>query len=537
MSPLLSFDEKKESLSRCRSVESLPINTCIAHLELDPIANCIAHCILHHIAFSKGEVLVDDLVSECQDIPIFTYPFNEYLQIDLEEIQRQKEYREWELETREIDDYGRLGYLIQGGDPYCGQYTYGPEFVYQEDIPQESDRVCTDKIDVPGVTRVVQRDKSINIECSQDLANADIDIQNRSSSQACKVPVINMDEMLQDHGLTPGGNRRTMNGYYNNLSVMGYSKPFFFPPPDLGMVESLGSYENTSRFFRSVKSSGLNRSFGKNTSMIGVSIKSKNSTMLNNLEKEIPLRTQSTNDNIEIETFNPQKTQSEQTNSSLPNKRPIKDDISIDSLESIESNFSDPEKYRTSESQKDPNEEEPTMLHASISAQKFEKLSTGSNPNNLSMESYYVLEDLSKEGLQKYLKDSMMIFNEQYSITEAAIDEEVEVVEPSVDLCARYIKYVAISCKMEKEIPLIGLVYLERLLARTGILMNTMNWRRLILIAMLIASKLWDDDSLENEHFPKVMKDVTIREVNVFERVFLDLIGYDLGVQGQEYAR
>lgn len=94
-----------------------------------------------------------------------------------------------------------------------------------------------------------------------------------------------------------------------------------------------------------------------------------------------------------------------------------------------------------------------------------------------------------------------------------------------------------IACKMEKEIPLISILYLERLLLRTGILMNKSNWRRLILISMIIASKLWDDDSLENEHFPDVMKDVTIREINHFERVFLDLIGYDLNATGSEYAK
>ena len=33
------------------------------------------------------------------------------------------------------------------------------------------------------------------------------------------------------------------------------------------------------------------------------------------------------------------------------------------------------------------------------------------------------------------------------------------------------------------------------------------------------------------------MKDVTIQEINTFERVLLDLIGYDLIIRGAEYAR
>lgn len=73
--------------------------------------------------------------------------------------------------------------------------------------------------------------------------------------------------------------------------------------------------------------------------------------------------------------------------------------------------------------------------------------------------------------------------------------------------------YVVVTSKMEKEIPLIALVYLERLLIRTGVLMNETNWRRLILITFVVASKIWDDDSLENEHFPKVMQDVSVKMV------------------------
>jgi hypothetical protein len=93
------------------------------------------------------------------------------------------------------------------------------------------------------------------------------------------------------------------------------------------------------------------------------------------------------------------------------------------------------------------------------------------------------------------------------------------------------------ACKMEKEIPLIAMVYIERLLTKTGLLINHMNWRRIVLIALCIGSKIWDDDSLENVHFPKVMKDVTLKEINRLERVFLEFLSYELGITGPEYAK
>jgi hypothetical protein len=70
---------------------------------------------------------------------------------------------------------------------------------------------------------------------------------------------------------------------------------------------------------------------------------------------------------------------------------------------------------------------------------------------------------------------------------------------------------------MENEIPIISLVYLERILIKTGLLINKENWKRLTLISLCLGSKIWDDDSLENVHFPKVMPDVSLKMINKLE--------------------
>jgi hypothetical protein len=152
-------------------------------------------------------------------------------------------------------------------------------------------------------------------------------------------------------------------------------------------------------------------------------------------------------------------------------------------------------------------------------------------------ESYYVIEDVTKDGLVKFLKDAMAVFDDKYSVEKGALEEDVQLYKPNYILVYKYCKYVVLAAKMEKEIPIVALVYLERLLTRTGILINEDNWRRLVLVSLCLASKIWDDDSLENEHFPKVMKDLTLKEINTFERIFLDLIGYDLVIKGAEYAK
>lgn len=109
---------------------------------------------------------------------------------------------------------------------------------------------------------------------------------------------------------------------------------------------------------------------------------------------------------------------------------------------------------------------------------------------------------------------------------------------PSEDDIAAYSKYVTIASKMENETPVIALVYIERLLQKAGILINKYNWKRFLLVCLCVASKVWDDDSLENIHFPKVMSDVTIKMINQLEQTFLDVfLRYDLVIKGSDYAK
>lgn len=108
---------------------------------------------------------------------------------------------------------------------------------------------------------------------------------------------------------------------------------------------------------------------------------------------------------------------------------------------------------------------------------------------------------------------------------------------PTLEELYYYCKYVIISGRMEKEIPILCLVYIERFLTKTGVLMNHANWKRLTLISLILASKIWDDDSLENVHFPQVLPDISLKEISSLEKVFLSLIDFDLMIRGTEYAK
>ena len=119
--------------------------------------------------------------------------------------------------------------------------------------------------------------------------------------------------------------------------------------------------------------------------------------------------------------------------------------------------------------------------------------------------------------MRAFVMEQLKRFDVRMKYDEEIFNEDMFVPFPTERYIADYCKYVTISCKMENEIPIVCLVYLEKLLLTTGILLNKYNWRRITLICLCLASKIWDDDSLENVHFPKVMSDVTNFEINKLE--------------------
>jgi len=164
-------------------------------------------------------------------------------------------------------------------------------------------------------------------------------------------------------------------------------------------------------------------------------------------------------------------------------------------------------------------------------------------------ESMEILNVTTKEGFNSYIETQLLKFHPNYDFdweemidksmcnSSLALMEEFVHQRPIQEEIYYYVKYIVMSSRMEKEIPLIALAYIERLLTKVGVLINHWNWRRIVLTALIVASKVWDDESLENIHFPKAMPELSVKEVNNLEKIFLDLIDYDLVVKGGDHAK
>lgn len=99
-----------------------------------------------------------------------------------------------------------------------------------------------------------------------------------------------------------------------------------------------------------------------------------------------------------------------------------------------------------------------------------------------------------------------------------------------------YFNDIMANFQLEQECAVITLIYLKRFTDVSKVSMTPDSWQRLAITAMMLASKVWDDESYENREFSQLCPLYTIDEINSFEKVFLRGLKYDVSVKGSEYA-
>ena len=154
-----------------------------------------------------------------------------------------------------------------------------------------------------------------------------------------------------------------------------------------------------------------------------------------------------------------------------------------------------------------------------------------------SMESDYIIDVTTIDKFKSYLLKQAEVFDDDFIYSAMHIPTRKYVPPPDPQVVFEFCANIMILTKMEKEVIIITLLYLERFIFNTGLLLTSRNWRRIIFITMAIASKIWDDDSFENNHFAQVFKHLSIGEINLLERTFLELINYKVYVKCSEYFK
>lgn len=93
--------------------------------------------------------------------------------------------------------------------------------------------------------------------------------------------------------------------------------------------------------------------------------------------------------------------------------------------------------------------------------------------------------DPSKGSLKKYTEVEMRRFDRNFDIEKNEFKTEgLDTSQVSFETIFETIKELTNLAKMESEIPIMALVYMEKLMKKTGILINEHNWKRIVLITL-----------------------------------------------------
>lgn len=86
------------------------------------------------------------------------------------------------------------------------------------------------------------------------------------------------------------------------------------------------------------------------------------------------------------------------------------------------------------------------------------------------------------------------------------------------------------------ECLVVSFLYTERFRSCTGAPILMSNWQPIFLASMVVAQKVWDDMSLLNVDFTVICSTYSLKDINILEMKFLELIEYDVSVKASVYA-
>ncbi|XP_073711289.1 cyclin-Y-like protein 1 [Misgurnus anguillicaudatus] len=130
------------------------------------------------------------------------------------------------------------------------------------------------------------------------------------------------------------------------------------------------------------------------------------------------------------------------------------------------------------------------------------------------------------------------IFDEKmHPLTRDKIPDDYCRTDPEHKLIYRFVRTLFSAAQLTAECAIVTLVYLERLLTYAELDICPSNWKRIVLGAILLASKVWDDQAVWNVDYCQILKDITVEDMNEMERHFLELLQFNINVPASVYAK
>ncbi|KAL8431438.1 hypothetical protein ACSSS7_005267 [Eimeria intestinalis] len=119
-------------------------------------------------------------------------------------------------------------------------------------------------------------------------------------------------------------------------------------------------------------------------------------------------------------------------------------------------------------------------------------------------------------------------------------DEEKQlrhITSSTVDDIFGFISALYDTAQYSAECNVLALLYINRLIAFSGLTLHERNWRPVVFTSLLVAQKVWDDQLLSNASFARIYPFFTRDEMNRLEATFLDLLHFEVVVKPSTYAK
>lgn len=136
------------------------------------------------------------------------------------------------------------------------------------------------------------------------------------------------------------------------------------------------------------------------------------------------------------------------------------------------------------------------------------------------------------------------MFDEEYYLSQGAGDCPVKSAlterlreAPEEDEIGAFITSLYEAAEFSPECNILCLLYINRLMAFTGMPLLHRNWRPLVFTALILAQKVWDDKFLGNADFAAIYPFFSKEEINRMEAAFLKLVQYEVVVKPSTYAQ
>mmetsp|Transcript_9762 Transcript_9762/g.13442 ORF Transcript_9762/g.13442 Transcript_9762/m.13442 type:complete len:398 (-) Transcript_9762:137-1330(-) len=109
---------------------------------------------------------------------------------------------------------------------------------------------------------------------------------------------------------------------------------------------------------------------------------------------------------------------------------------------------------------------------------------------------------------------------------------------PTVTNIHAFIKLMFAGARLAPECMIVALIYIDRLSrGKRAVRLTGRNWLPITMVALLTASKVWEDNPTWNGQFSELFPAIPIRGLNRLERAFHSQLQYNLHISGKTYSR